>query len=546
MASSSAGESAALLLGPGTDGGGMHIPVQRAPPSREERFIRAGSLGAFGCVYTGVCTWVLSSARHVPSMWDASRGTLRNFGDALCVLGALVALGVAAVMLTKPELRPRCDRTGFWKPARLAGHLWRGAVVAGLVTMPYIVWFIFDEKKLKPHSTAWLVAGTFTALACGYTVREVMGHLANYRIPVLQRNIIRILWIVPVYSLACWLGLRFLQERVYFGVVRELYEALVVYSFMRMMTDFMDSLARSEGTNTVALLGTQPAAHHMFPVSLLAKCGLVDEAPAMVSADGRSSPFLFETKLGVLQYVPISIFCALLSAALELCGWLHEGRMQGMFTHGWVYLVVIRNVSQFWALYSLVMFYHGTAKLLAPISPFAKFLSIKLVIFATFWQKIIIVFAKHEDLLPLDNIYGNWYQNRTDSGWGDPVESKEEFDELAAVGIQNILICFEMFLAAVAHRHVFSHKDFRPQPQGGDESQSGRGTLAFSSALGHIFQVDDVAGEVEGWTKNKVATVLQSGRLPQPEREPEPEPESGGGGGGGGRIDDEDVEVGTF
>ena len=43
------------------------------------------------------------------------------------VLGALVALGVAAVMLTKPELRPRCDRTGFWKPARLAGHLWRGS-----------------------------------------------------------------------------------------------------------------------------------------------------------------------------------------------------------------------------------------------------------------------------------------------------------------------------------------------------------------------------------------------------------------------------------
>ena len=57
----------------------------------------------------------------------------------------------------------------------------------------------------------------------------------------------------------------------------------------------------------------------------------------------------------------------------------------------------------------------------------------------------------------------------------------------------------------MAHRHVFSHKAFRPE--GEDGGTSGRGTQSFGSALGHIFRVDDVAGEVKGWTKDQAAGV---------------------------------------
>ena len=75
---------------------------------------------------------------------------------------------------------------------------------------------------------------------------------------------------------------------------------------------------------------------------------------------------------------------------------------------------------------------------------------IKLVIFATFWQKIVLVLMKRMDAMPLTSTWDTFYSNQTESGWGDDISTKEEFVELAAVGIQDLLITFEMFLAAVS------------------------------------------------------------------------------------------------
>ena len=77
---------------------------------------------------------------------------------------------------------------------------------------------------------------------------------------------------------------------------------------------------------------------------------------------------------------------------LELTGNFHEGDLS--FHYGYVYVALVRNLSQMWALYCLVLFYHATAEPLAPIRPFPKFLAIKLVVFATFWQAIAIDVAE--------------------------------------------------------------------------------------------------------------------------------------------------------
>lgn len=42
--------------------------------------------------------------------------------------------------------------------------------------------------------------------------------------------------------------------QVYFSAIRELYEALVVYSFMRLMIDFLSQRALAENTDVVTLL----------------------------------------------------------------------------------------------------------------------------------------------------------------------------------------------------------------------------------------------------------------------------------------------------
>jgi hypothetical protein len=67
--------------------------------------------------------------------------------------------------------------------------------------------------------------------------------------------------------------------------------------------------------------------------------------------------------------------------------------VQGEFTNpkrAYIYFVVILNVSQFWALYCLVMFYHTLTKDLMALKPLKKFLVVKAVVFFSFWQQILI------------------------------------------------------------------------------------------------------------------------------------------------------------
>ena len=119
--------------------------------------------------------------------------------------------------------------------------------------------------------------------------------------------------------------------------------------------------------------------HHKMPVKLLEKAGLI-KPWKMESVDARGqpvSPFYRVTTLGVLQYVPVACFCAAMATVLELLGVYHEAKIS--LKSGWLYLVILRNLSQFVALYSLVMFYHGSKKLLYELRPLPKFLSIKLV-----------------------------------------------------------------------------------------------------------------------------------------------------------------------
>jgi hypothetical protein len=65
-------------------------------------------------------------------------------------------------------------------------------------------------------------------------------------------------------------------------------------------------------------------------------------------------------------------------------------------TDGYLYLTIIYNVSVSVALYGLFLFYEATKHILAKYDPILKFLTIKSVIFLTFWQGKIyfIIFEK--------------------------------------------------------------------------------------------------------------------------------------------------------
>merc|ERR1712129_450889 len=101
-----------------------------------------------------------------------------------------------------------------------------------------------------------------------------------------------------------------------------------------------------------------------------------------------------------------------------------------------------------YAMYCLVLFYLALKKqpigtegytLFAAMRPIPKFICIKGVVFFTYWQSVIIA-----GLVYLNVIKSTTYWTSTN----------------IAVGLQDTLICFEMFVAAIAHIYAFKANDF--------------------------------------------------------------------------------------
>jgi hypothetical protein len=153
--------------------------------------------------------------------------------------------------------------------------------------------------------------------------------------------------------------------------------------------------------------------------------------------------FARQCKHGVLQYVVVKACTTLATATLQPLHLYGEGQFFNPLV-GYPYISFCLNLSQMWALYCLIKFYHATHEELShPIHwhPLRKFLCIKGVIFFTWWQGIGITYLKSRDII--DTI-GNWSKNQVSDG------------------IQNYLVCTEMFVFAIAHMISFSHLECIP------------------------------------------------------------------------------------
>ncbi len=87
-------------------------------------------------------------------------------------------------------------------------------------------------------------------------------------------------------------------------------------------------------------------------------------------------------KQGVLQFVLIKPMTAITSIILHHYNLYNEG----VYTFYTSLLAVINNISISLSLYCLVLFYLATEEKLRPFGPFYKFLTVKAILFFSFWQ----------------------------------------------------------------------------------------------------------------------------------------------------------------
>lgn len=154
-----------------------------------------------------------------------------------------------------------------------------------------------------------------------------------------------------------------------------------------------------------------------------------------------SDPHTFlAIKRGILQYTWLKPILALATIIMKATGTYQEG--YAGLKSGYFWSGVIYNISITVCLYALAMFWVCMASDLKPFRPMPKFLCIKGIIFASYWQGFFLSILT----------------------WAGAIRDSKEVPEYSAdniaAAIQDALICFEMPCFAVAHWYAFSWHDY--------------------------------------------------------------------------------------
>lgn len=267
-----------------------------------------------------------------------------------------------------------------------------------------------------------IVAGVSALVASLLAIISIWFQTKNYRKPLLQRYVVRILFLVPIFAAASWTSTVSLTAAQFLDPIRDIYEAFTIYTFFQLLINFLG------GERALIIMAHgRPPVSHAWPLNhFLPKVDISD-------------PHTFlAVKRGILQYAWLKPVLALASIVMKATDTYHEGFLD--IKSGYLWTGIIYNISVTLSLYSLALFWVCLHDDLLPFRPVPKFLCVKLIIFASYWQGFFL------SILQWLGALGNGVAGYTP-------------DNLAAA-IQDSLLCFEMPFFAIAHWYAFSWHDY--------------------------------------------------------------------------------------
>ncbi|KAF0534988.1 DUF300-domain-containing protein [Gigaspora margarita] len=313
-----------------------------------------------------------------------------------------------------------------------------------------------SSDNFKSGATIRAFAGLFAITATLLSAISVWSHLKHYKKPLLQRYVVRLILMVPVYAISSWISLTSTNAAFYVDCLRDMYEAFVIYCFFNLLVNYIGGERA-----LLTLLHGRPPTSHLFPVNLFFKEMDV----------GDPYTFLF-LKRGILQYVYIKPGLAISTMILKWTNLYEEGLIE--LANGYIWIALIYNVSCFLCLYCLIIFYVCTKDDLKPYRPIPKFLCVKSVIFFSFWQGFALSIFVYLGIIR---------------------DTESNSAQSISVSIQDFLITFEMLIAAFAHWYAFSYKDYADP-----SCRSGRMPIkyAFKDCMGFRDVIEDTLETIRG------------------------------------------------
>ncbi|CAK9290685.1 unnamed protein product [Gordionus sp. m RMFG-2023] len=279
------------------------------------------------------------------------------------------------------------------------------------------------------------ITGFFAWIAILITCHQIYKHLRYYSVPNEQRWIVRILFIVPIYAFDSWLSLVFFNNDnyyIYFNTIRDCYEAFVIYNFLSLCYEYLNG----EGAIMSELRGKPIPQNLCF-------------STCCFSSKAYTIEFLRFVKQATLQFCFVKPVVAIITLILQFYGLYKDGNFR--INSGYLYVTMIYNVSVTLSLTALYLFYVATKNMLRPFDPILKFLSVKSIIFLSFWQGVSLAILEKMNVI-------------------NPLKTEDAITTSSgtvAAGYQNFLVCIEMFLAAIAMRYAFPYDIYSQNHIGG-------------------------------------------------------------------------------
>uniref|UniRef100_A0A3P8UK20 Transmembrane protein 184C n=1 Tax=Cynoglossus semilaevis TaxID=244447 RepID=A0A3P8UK20_CYNSE len=312
-----------------------------------------------------------------------------------------------------------------------------------LVVLPLCIWEL-QKSQVGTHNKAWFIAGIFVFMTIPISLWGILQHLVHYTQPELQKPIISFSWFVFHHD---------------FNI--ECYEAFVIYNFMTFLLNYLEN----QYPSLVLMMEVQEQQQHLPPLCCCPPWPM-------------GEVLLLRCKLGVLQYTVVRPVTTVIAMICQLCNVYDEGNFSS--TNAWTYLVIFNNMSQLFAMYCLVLFYRALREELSPIKPVGKFLCVKMVVFVSFWQAVFIALLVKVGVIS-DKHTWDW-----------------KTVEAVATGLQDFIICVEMFLAAIAHHFSFTYKPYIQEAEEGS---------CFDSFMA-MWDISDVRADISEQVRNVGRTVM--------------------------------------
>ncbi|KAG9715417.1 DUF300-domain-containing protein, partial [Aureobasidium melanogenum] len=223
------------------------------------------------------------------------------------------------------------------------------------------------------------------------------------------------------------------KHSIYFEVLRDCYEAFAIASFFTLLCNY---IAPNLHEQKDYFRQVTPI-NWFWGVFGLQKCtGGKDKGILRIPRSGLT--WFNVVWLSVFQYCFVRVLFTIVSVITQALNRYCEASLNPAFAHIWV--MVFEGASVTIAMFMLIQFYLQLKADLAEHRPFLSVLCIKLVIFFSFWQSLIISFLS------------------SSNGPLQPTK-KISYPDIK-VGIPSMLLCVEMAIFAVMHLFAFPWREY--------------------------------------------------------------------------------------